>query len=79
VIKNTIKKNAETLVDASKEVGLEGNAGKSMYMLLSCGQNAGKNHNIKIVSRCFENVVQFKYLEMKVTNLNFIQEDIKKG
>jgi hypothetical protein len=24
-------------------------------------------------------VVQFKYLEMKVTNLNFIQEDIKKG
>jgi hypothetical protein len=32
---DTIKKNAETLIDASKEVGLEINAKETKYMLLS--------------------------------------------
>jgi hypothetical protein len=27
-------------------------------------QNAGKNHDIKIANRSFENVAQFKYLGM---------------
>jgi hypothetical protein len=31
----TIKKNTQTLIDASKEVGLEVNAEKTKYMLLS--------------------------------------------
>jgi hypothetical protein len=44
---DTIKKNAETLIDASKEVGLEENAEKTKYMLLSRHQNAGQNHNIR--------------------------------
>jgi hypothetical protein len=30
---DTIKKNTETLIDASKEVGLEVNAAKTKYML----------------------------------------------
>jgi hypothetical protein len=32
---DTIKENRETLIDASKEVGLEINAEKTKYMLLS--------------------------------------------
>jgi hypothetical protein len=32
---DTIKKNTETLIDASKEVGLEVHAEKTKYMLLS--------------------------------------------
>jgi hypothetical protein len=32
---DTIKKNTETLIDASKEVGLEMNKEKTKYMLLS--------------------------------------------
>jgi hypothetical protein len=32
---DTIKKNTETLIDASKEVGLEINVEKTKYMLLS--------------------------------------------
>jgi hypothetical protein len=36
-------------------------------------------HNIKIGDRYFENVAQFKYLGMTVTNQNFIQEEIKRG
>jgi hypothetical protein len=42
-------------------------------MLLSHDENAGQNHDIKVASRSFENVAQFRYLGMKVTNQNFIQ------
>jgi hypothetical protein len=38
---DTIKKNTETLIGASKEVGLEVNAEKTKYTLLSRHQNAG--------------------------------------
>jgi hypothetical protein len=40
---DTIKKNMGTLIDASKEVGLEINIEKTKYMLLSCQQNVGQN------------------------------------
>jgi hypothetical protein len=46
-------------------------------MLVSRDQNAGQNREIKIGNRSFENVSQFKYLGMTVTNQNFIQEEIK--
>jgi hypothetical protein len=59
---HTIKENTEFMIDASKEVGLEVNAEKSKYMLLSHHQNAGQNHNIKIANKSFENVTQFKYV-----------------
>jgi hypothetical protein len=51
---DTIKKNTEILIDASKEVGLEINVEKSKYMLLSRHQNVGQNRDIKIASRAFE-------------------------
>jgi hypothetical protein len=47
-------------------------------MLLSCNQNGGQNHNIKIANRSFENVAQLKYLGMTVTNQNLIYEEIKR-
>jgi len=37
---DTIKENAEALVVASKEIGLEVNADKSKYMVMSQDQNA---------------------------------------
>jgi hypothetical protein len=42
---DTIKKNTETLIDASKEIGLEVNTEKTKYMLLSRHQNAEQNHD----------------------------------
>jgi hypothetical protein len=42
------KKDTETLIDASKEIGLEVNTKKTKYLLLSRHQNAGQNHDIKI-------------------------------
>jgi hypothetical protein len=71
-------KNTETLIDISKEVGLEVNAEKTKYMLLSHHQKAGQNHDMKIVNRCFENVAQFKYLGVTVTSQNLIQKEIKR-
>jgi hypothetical protein len=59
---DTIRKNTETLIDASKAVGLEINVENTKYMLLSRHQNAGQNRDIKLANRSFENVSQFKYL-----------------
>jgi hypothetical protein len=75
---DTIKKNTETLIDASKEVGLEINIEETKYMLLSSHQNVGQNRDIKIANRSFENMPQFKYLGTRVTNQNFIQKEIKR-
>jgi hypothetical protein len=77
---DTIKKSTETLIYASKEVGLEINVEKSKYeyMLLSRQQNIGQNWDVKIAYRLFENVSQFRYLGTTVTNQNLIQEEIKR-
>jgi hypothetical protein len=77
---DTIKKSMETLIDASKEVGLQINAEKTKYMLLSRHQNVGQYRDIKIrvANRSFENVSQFKYLGTTVTNQNLIKEEIKR-
>jgi hypothetical protein len=48
---DTIKKNAETLIDASRKVGLEINIEKTKYMLLAHHRNAGQNRDIKIGKR----------------------------
>jgi hypothetical protein len=74
---DTIKRNIETLIDASKEVGLEANTEQTKYMLLSRHHKAGKNHDIKVANKFFEHVAQFKYLGTTVTNHNLIQEEIK--
>jgi hypothetical protein len=50
---DSIKKNMETLIDASKEVGLEINVEKTKYMLLSHCQNVGRNQDVKIANRPF--------------------------
>jgi len=38
---HTVKENAEALIVASKEIGLEVNADKTKYMVMSRDQNAG--------------------------------------
>jgi hypothetical protein len=44
---DTIKRNTQTLIDASKEFGLEVNTEKTKCMLLSVHQNADQDHDIK--------------------------------
>ena len=74
---HTVKKNTEALVVVSKKIGLEVNADKTKYMVMSRDQNAGRSHDIKIDNSCFERVEQFRYLGRALTNQNSIQEVIK--
>jgi hypothetical protein len=74
---HAIKKNTEAFVVTSKEIGLEVNAEKSKYVVMSGNQNAGQNHNIKLDNKSFERVEQLKYLETTLSNRNSIQEEIK--
>jgi len=74
---DTVKKNAEALVAATKETGLEVNAHKTKYMTVSRDQNAGRIHSMKIDNSSIERVEEFKYLGATLTNQNSIQEEIK--
>jgi hypothetical protein len=47
-------------------------------MLLSRHQFAGRKHDIKVAGKYFENMPQFRYLGMTVTNQNRTQEEIKR-
>jgi hypothetical protein len=47
-------------------------------MLLSCHQNVIQNWDIRIGNRSFENVSQFIYLGITVTNWRLIYEDFKR-
>jgi hypothetical protein len=61
---NTTNRNTETLIDVSKEVGIDMNVETRMQT------------NIGIIKKgngSFEKVAQFMYLGMTVTNQNLIQ------
>jgi len=62
---------------ASKEIGLDVNADKTKYLVMSRDKIAGRNHNKKTDNRSFEMVDEFKHLGTKLTNKNSIQEEIK--
>jgi hypothetical protein len=74
---NTIRENTEILLEASRDIGLEINAKKTKYMILSRHPNSGQNQNIKIANESFESVATFKHLGMTLTNQNGIHDEIK--
>jgi hypothetical protein len=74
---NTIKENSETLLEASRDVGLEIKAKKTKYMIMTHHQNLGQDENIRIANEAFENVAKFKHFGMTLTNQNGIHDEIK--
>jgi hypothetical protein len=46
---------------ASKEIGLEVNADKTKYTVMSRDQTAGRSHSMKIDNSSFERVEEFRY------------------
>jgi hypothetical protein len=74
---NTIKENSETLLEASRDVGLEINAEKTKYMIMSRHPYSGQDQNIRIANESFENVAKFKYLGTTLTNQNDSHDKIK--
>jgi sorting nexin-29 len=73
----TIKKNTQSLLDASNEVGLEVNQEKTKYMLMSRNQKIRQKYSIKMVNRSLEDVAKFRYLGTTITDQNFMEEEIK--
>jgi len=51
---HTLKENAEALIVASKEIGLEVSAYETKYMAMYQDQNAGQSHSMKIDNSFFE-------------------------
>jgi hypothetical protein len=47
---NTINENTETLLEASRDIGLEINAEKTKYMIMSRYPNSGQNQNIRVAN-----------------------------
>jgi len=76
---HTLKENAEALVAATRETGLEVSADKTTYMVVSRDQNAGRIHSVRIDNSTFERVEESKYLGTTLTNQNSIPEEIKSG
>ena len=52
-------------------------ADKTVYMVTSRDQNAGRSHNMKTGNRSFEKMEQFKYLGKALTDQNSTQGEIK--
>ena len=74
---HTVKENTESLVVATKEIGLEVNADKTKYMVMSREQTAGLSHTMKGDNSYTERVEELKYLGTTLTNQNSIQEEMK--
>ena len=74
---HTVKENAEALVAATREIGLEVSADKTKDMIMSRDQNAGQNHSVRIDNSTFKRVEEFNYLGTTLTNQNSILEEIK--
>jgi len=65
---HNLKENAEALVAATREIGLEVSTDKTKYMVMSRDQNAGRNHNVRIDNSTLERVEVFKYLGTTLTD-----------
>jgi len=74
---HTAKESAEALIVATKKIGLEVNADKTKYMVMSRDRNAGWGHSVKIDNTSIEKLEEFKYLGTTLTDQNSIQEEIK--
>jgi len=74
---HTIKENAEALVVATRETGLEVSTEKTKYMVMSRDQNVGRFHSVRTDNSTFERVEEFKYFGTALTNQNSITEEIK--
>jgi hypothetical protein len=73
-----MKENAEILLHASRDAGLEINARNTKYMIMSRHSNTGHNQNIRTANESFENVAKSKYFGKTLTNLNEIHDETKR-
>jgi hypothetical protein len=56
------------VLNASRKVGLEVTAKKTVYMFVSRHRNAGQNYNQKIANKSLENLEKSEYLGIIATS-----------
>jgi hypothetical protein len=74
---DTIQKNTQALLYASKEVGLEVSAEKTKFKLMSLCKKPGQRHSIQIADGSFEDMEKLRYLGTTLTEQNCMHEEIK--
>jgi hypothetical protein len=74
---NTIKRNKEALLKASRDDGLEINTEKTKYVVVSHHQNVGPEKNLLTVNKSYEKVAKLKSLGTTLTSQTCIREEIK--
>jgi hypothetical protein len=74
---NTIEENIESLLEASRDVGVEINAEKTKYVIMSRHPNSEQNQNVRTANESFESVATFKHLGTTLINQNEIHDEIK--
>jgi len=57
-----LKENAEALVAATREIGLQVSADKTKYIVMSRDKSAGRIQSVRFDNSTFERVEVFKYL-----------------
>jgi hypothetical protein len=70
---HTVRVKQKLSLVASKETGLEINADKVKYRIMSRDQNAGRINSILSDNNFFQRVEEFKYLGTTLTNQSSIQ------
>ena len=61
----------------SKETGLEVNADKTKYMVMSRDQNTERSRSMKINNSFFERMEEFKHLGTTLTNQNSFRKKLR--
>jgi hypothetical protein len=76
---NTIKENIKTLLEAGWDVGLEANAEKTKYMIMSRHPNLGQNQNVRIANETLEKLPKFEHFGTILTSQYDIHDEIWSG
>ena len=71
-----IERNADTLLNACKDISLAVNMGTTKYIEVGCHRGMILNEHTRIGSNSYEKVKSFKYLGSALTNQNSIQDEI---
>jgi hypothetical protein len=74
---HTLKENAEALVAATWQIGLEVSADKTKYMVMSRDQNAGRIQRVRTENSTFERLEEFRYLGTTSTNQILLRKKLR--
>jgi hypothetical protein len=74
---NTIKENAETLLEASRDNGVGVNVQKTKYMIMSHHLNSGQNQNIRIANELSDKCGRIQILGDDTNKSEYIHDEIR--